>query len=87
MLLRIYYLYAKAPKKCRELEDVVQELSMCLDASEFTARGGTRPVRACGTRFIAHKVAALDRIIDKYGAYMSHLTSLIEHSTTSSNKS
>ena len=27
LLLPIYYLYKKAPKKCRELDDVVTELS------------------------------------------------------------
>ena len=41
---------------------------------EFSARGGSRPLRASGTRFVAHKVAALGRFIDKYGA--QHLHSL-----------
>ena len=26
MLLRLYYLYEKSPKKCRELEDIVADL-------------------------------------------------------------
>ena len=39
---------------------------------------GNRPLRACGTRFVTHKVAALGRLIDRYGAYLAHLTSLIE---------
>ena len=39
---------------------------------------GNRPLRACGTRFVAHKVAALGRLIDRYGAYLAHLTALIE---------
>lgn len=82
MLLRIYYVYSKAPKKCRELEEVIADLSGCLDSSEFTAKGETRPIRACGTRFITHKVAALGRIIDKFGAYLSHLTALVEEPCT-----
>ena len=28
-LLRIYYLYEKAPKKCRELDRIVEELKEC----------------------------------------------------------
>ena len=50
LLLRLYYLYEKSPKKCRELNN------------------------ACGTRFVAHKVAALGRIIERFGAYISHLS-------------
>ena len=39
-------------------------------------KGGTRPLRACGTRFVSHKVAALARLIDRYGAYLNHITML-----------
>ena len=39
-------------------------------------KGGTRQHRAHGTRFLAHKVAALTRLIDRYGAYLNHLTML-----------
>lgn len=82
MLMRIYYIYSKAPKKCRELDDVIVELGECLEPSEFPTGGGKRPIRACGTRFIAHKVAALSRIIDKFGAYLSHFTTLTEQPST-----
>ena len=27
MMLRLYYIYCKAPKKCRELEDLIAELA------------------------------------------------------------
>lgn len=70
----MYYLYSKAPKKCRELEVVVTEMKACLDQSGFPTSGGSRPLHACGTRFIAHKVAALERLIDRFGAYRNHLT-------------
>ena len=82
MLLRLYYLYEKSPKKCRELESVIEELQACLTTQEFSKKGGSRPVRACGTRFITHKVAALDRYIDRFGAYVGHVTSLVEDSKT-----
>ena len=35
MLLRLYYLYEKSPKKCRELEDVVSELKEVHVVSEL----------------------------------------------------
>ena len=78
MLLRIYYLYEKAPKKCRELNEIVDELKHCLEPSDLPVEGGNRPLRACGTRFIAHKVVALGRVVDRLGAYLSHLSTLSE---------
>ena len=39
-----------------------------------SCEGGNRPLRACGTRFVAHKVAALERIIERFGALVSHLS-------------
>ena len=44
--------------------------------------GGVRPLRACGTRFVAHKVCALERILDRYGAYLNHLIALTEDPKT-----
>ena len=76
LLLQVYYMYENSPKKCRELEVVVEELRACLELSELSSSGGTRPLRACGTRFIAHKVAALGRLIDRFGAYLAHLTAM-----------
>ena len=40
MSLRVYYLYEKSPKKCRELDEVVAELKMCLELSEMPDKGG-----------------------------------------------
>ena len=76
LLLQVYYMYENSPKKCCELEVVVEELGACLEPSELPSSGGTRPLRACGTRFIAHKVAALGRLIDRFGAYLAHLTAM-----------
>ncbi len=81
MLLRIYYLYHNSPKKCRELDDVVQALKMCLEEEDDDVPRSNlrsnRPLRACGTRFVGHKVAALNRLIQRFGAYLAHLTTLI----------
>ena len=50
LLLRMYYMYNKSPKKCRELEDIIVEFKSCLEPSEMPSEGGSRPLRACGTR-------------------------------------
>ena len=78
ILLRLYYTYNKSPKKCHQLEDIIVELKVCLEPSEMPIRGGIRPLRACGTRFITHKVAALERVVDRFGAYLSHMIALTE---------
>ena len=39
---------------------------------------GNRPLCACGTRFVSHKVAAINRFIEHYGAYLNHLIALTE---------
>ena len=75
MLTRVYCLCEKSPKMCVELADVVNELRQCLEDSDMPARGN-RPLQACGTRFVAHKLAALGCLIDRYGAYFAHLLTL-----------
>ena len=55
MLLRLYYIYEKFPKKCRELDDVVLELKKFIEFDD----AGVRPVRASGPRWITHKLSAM----------------------------
>jgi len=50
LLLQIYYVYEKSPKKCAELKEIVEELKQCFDDCH---KGGVRPLQACGTRFVA----------------------------------
>ena len=83
LLLKMYYLYENSPKKCRELQDVVKSLKASFDEGEVP-KGGTRPLRAHGTRFVSHKIEALNRMIDRYGAYMNHLVALTEDCTVKS---
>ena len=40
MFLRVYYLYEKSPKKCRELDEVVAELKTCFESSVMPDEGG-----------------------------------------------
>ena len=42
------------------------------------SQGGSRPLRACSTTFVAHKVAALGRLVDRFGAYLCHLATMTE---------
>ena len=51
MLLRIYYLYNKSPKKCRKLRHIMKDLK---EVYNFP-RGGNLPVRASESRWIVHK--------------------------------
>ena len=77
MLLRLYYLYEKSPKKCCELTDIISDLK---EVFEFT-ESGDLPVQSQGSRWITHKRKALQLVIDRYGAYLHHLNSLIEDRT------
>lgn len=74
MLLRLYYLYEKSPKKSRELACIVDNLKEIFDLP----KGGNLPVRCQGTRWISHKRKALQRVIDRYGTYIAHLNTLVE---------
>ena len=57
MLLRLYYLYHKSPKKCRDLVAVIKEVFEL-------PNGGNLPIRSQGSRWINHKRKALLRVID-----------------------
>ena len=60
-----YIMYMKnLHKKYHQLEEIVTELKNCLEPEDMPSKGGSRPLRASGTRFVAHKVAALGRLVD-----------------------
>ena len=72
MLLRLYYLYEKSPKKTRELVAIVDDLK---EVFEFP-KAGNVPIRSQGSRWINHKRKALQRVVDRFGAYIAHVTTL-----------
>ena len=80
MLLRLYYIYERSPKKCWQLEEIITYLKWCLSIDE----GGVKPVRASGSRWIGHKWRAMKRILSKFGAYTNHLATLSEDVTMKS---
>ena len=47
-------------------------------------KAGNLPVRSQGSRWIHHKRKALKRFIDRYGAYIEHLLTLVEDKTVRS---
>jgi hypothetical protein len=77
MLLRIYYIYEKSPKKSRELSTIADDLKEVYELP----KGGNVPIRAQGSRWITHKRKAMQRIVDRFGIYISHLTALSEDRT------
>ena len=60
------------------------ELKTCFEPTDMPTGGGNRSVRACGTCFVAHKVAALERLIHHFGVYLNHLAILSEDPTVKS---
>ena len=45
---------------------------------------GVKPIRASGSRWISHKLAAITHALYKYGAYTYHLATLSEDSSVNS---
>ena len=67
MLLKLFYLYRKSPKHLRELKMF----------SEMYDHSVPKPYKSYGTRWIAHKVKAMEIVLNNYGVYMKHLESLL----------
>ena len=44
---------------------------------------GVRPTKATGTRWVDHKLRAMERVVDMYGLYCQHL----QHAITDTRKS
>ena len=82
IILRLYYLYKKSPKKLNQFK----ELFDMYEEDGESCSNGYRPKRTSRTRWIAHKVAAFETIIDKYGIYMTHLQKLSQDTSYSRNK-
>ena len=80
MLLCLYYLYSKSPKKSKELVAIGDDLKEVF----LLPKGGNLPVRSQGTRWISHKHKALQRVVDRFGAYATHLTALVSDTTIKS---
>lgn len=72
VLLRLYYLYEKSPKKLRGL----YELHLAYKETFEFLENSVKPKRSSGTRWISHKLAALKILVDKFGIFIQHLETL-----------
>ena len=81
-LQNLYYLYEKSSKKLRELRDFHLTLR---EVYEFE-NNQVKPHRACGTRWISHKLLALGNMLDKYGLYMQHFENIIADTSKKTDK-
>ena len=72
MLLKIFYLYNKAPNKLWDLKELYEAMKQGI---EFDMEG-IKPKKASGTRWITHKVNAMKVILDKWGVFIGHLEKL-----------
>ena len=81
MLTHVYYLYTKSSKKHRELKNLY------ILKGEFKMyTSGVKPMKGTGTRWIDHKLMALDRQTGKFWLYCDHLNDIILTTTNSKEK-
>ena len=74
LLLQVYFMYEKSPKKCRELKDVAEQLRACLEDAADNPKSSSA---ACFWHtFCFTQISALARLIDCYGVYINHFTTL-----------
>ena len=74
MILRLFYLNQKAPKKLRQLRELHE---MYKGAMNFLS-DSCKPKKASETWWISHKLGAMKTCLDKWGIYIQHLESLAE---------
>ena len=60
MLVKLYHLYRKSPKRLRELETF----------GEMYERSIRKPYKLYGTRWISHKLKAMETVLQNYGVFM-----------------
>ena len=78
----MYYIHETSVLKCCALDDIACELKLWFEPFKVPRTGGIHPLHACETRFVAHKVASLERMIDRFGTYLTtHLVSMTEDDT------
>ena len=81
-LMNLYYMYETSSKKTREIKILHDMLKEILEFEN----GVVKPHRASGTRWIAHKVTALDNMLDKFGMYLAHMENVIADTSKKTDK-
>ena len=72
-LMHLFYLYKKSSKKHQELKNFYH----LLEGQFEMYSAGVWPLKATGTRWIDHKIAAMGCVIEKFGLYTQHLQHFI----------
>ena len=72
--MHLFYLHKKSSEKHRELKNFY----LLLEGQFEMYSAGVRPLKATGTRWIDHKIAAMGRVIEKFGLYTQHLQHTID---------
>ena len=80
-LTHLYYLYTKSSKKHCELKNLYMLKS---EFEMYTT--GVRPIKATGTRWIDHKLQAMDRVTEKFGLFYVQVNNIISTTTNSKEK-
>lgn len=78
----LYGIYQYSGKRLRELRMLYDILK---DIYEFE-NGEVKPSKACGTRWIDHKLRAMKAFIDKRGLYLAHIQNTIADETKKNDK-
>ena len=76
MLKKIYYLYKNSPKRLRELREI----------GSIFEKTGQKPSKSIGTRWIAHKVRAMEIILANYDSFGAHIECLSQTDSQALNK-
>lgn len=71
MLLRLYYLNKKSPKKSQELITIVEELK---GVYQFPI-GGSLPFRSQGMPWISYKRKTLQQVVNRFGVCLAFSSS------------
>ena len=74
MILRLFYVYQKAPKKLRQLRELHEIYKGAMDFQSDSCK----TKKASGTRWISHKLGARKTCLDKWGIYIQHLEGFAE---------
>ena len=74
-LLPLFYLYKNSSKKVWELKNLYHILK-----EQFQAYGNDiRPVKSTGTRWIDHRIRAMEKLATKFGLYIADTTKQLDH--------
>ena len=81
-LMHLFYLYKKSSKKHQELKNFYH----LLEGQFEMYSAGVQPLKATGTRWIDHKIAAMVGIIERFGLYTQHLQHSIDTAKNSQDR-